>query len=161
MARSGSSLENRFAVAVPGGLSDLGPGEACGPSMIGHLGGCADGLACECVGDCADPFIGDAPSTCVPEDGFEGRRLGEACGPSMIGNLGKCAAGYSCECVGFCADPFVADAPHIVSYQQPGREHLHAPTDADGVHDCSIRLVPDGHLLRMASFSSDLLSPES
>mmetsp|Transcript_34484 Transcript_34484/g.104031 ORF Transcript_34484/g.104031 Transcript_34484/m.104031 type:complete len:151 (+) Transcript_34484:227-679(+) len=100
------------AVAVPGGLSDLGPGEACGPSMIGHLGGCADGLACECVGDCADPFIGDAPSTCVPEDGFEGRRLGEACGPSMIGNLGKCAAGYSCECVGFCADPFVADAPH-------------------------------------------------
>lgn len=42
-------------------------GGMCGWGMIGHLGTCATGLSCECVGECADPFIADIASSCVTD----------------------------------------------------------------------------------------------
>mmetsp|Transcript_124616 Transcript_124616/g.219399 ORF Transcript_124616/g.219399 Transcript_124616/m.219399 type:complete len:260 (+) Transcript_124616:55-834(+) len=48
-------------------MSNRSLGESCGPcfSPTGHCGNCREGLECQCVGLCADPFIADAPSTCV------------------------------------------------------------------------------------------------
>jgi len=40
-------------------------GDQCGSTIAGDLGGCAAGLECVCVGDCANPNVTDAPSTCV------------------------------------------------------------------------------------------------
>jgi hypothetical protein len=40
-------------------------GDECGSTIAGDLGGCAAGLECVCVGDCASPDVKDAPSTCV------------------------------------------------------------------------------------------------
>jgi hypothetical protein len=44
-----------------------GLGESCGEcfSESGFCGTCQDGLACKCIGDCANPMIADAPATCV------------------------------------------------------------------------------------------------
>eukprot|EP00662_Eupelagonemidae_sp_cell21_P032134 gene32134-62874_t len=50
-----------------------GEGEGCGLALGGDLGAAlgerVSGLACRCVGACADPRIADAPSTCVPAEG--------------------------------------------------------------------------------------------
>merc|ERR1712183_588095 len=45
-------------------------GESCGEcfSESGFCGTCQDGLACKCIGDCANPMIADAPATCVAAD---------------------------------------------------------------------------------------------
>eukprot|EP00493_Phyllostaurus_siculus_P020274 UN20599 len=43
-------------------------GETCGYVYgPGFVGDCADGLKCACVGNCADPRIADAPTTCIEE----------------------------------------------------------------------------------------------
>lgn len=39
--------------------------QGCGPSMLGDLGRCAEGLTCACKGDCVDPLVADATSQCV------------------------------------------------------------------------------------------------
>jgi tyrosinase len=61
-------------------------GDACGETMIGMLPGCDEGLSCECVGACADPFIADAPRTCVAEDvpGVANPCNNKACGDTCI-----------------------------------------------------------------------------
>jgi len=45
-------------------------GQTCGSSIAGFVGNCADGLKCACVGECANPNIADAPSTCIEGKSF-------------------------------------------------------------------------------------------